>query len=135
MRPWQTNWTVAVKSCLLLLTSVPLAFPCADTRLRNAVIGGHVIQAGVAMAKKPLRHVRVRLFSMDKLIWSGISDKDGQFTINDVPSGKYKLSVAKRGSVSVELKPELDVTGIGQRPSYGLFLFDDTCVAVTTVVN
>ena len=87
------------------------------------------------MAKKPLRHVRVRLYSAHNLIWTGTTDKDGQFTINDVPSGKYKLSVAKWGSVSVELKAELDVTGLGQRPYYSLFLFDDTCVAVTTVVN
>ena len=99
------------------------------------MIGGHVIQASVAIARKPLRHVRVRLFSVDKLIWSGISDEGGQFTINDVPSGKYELSVAKWGSLSVELKPELDMTGLGQRPSYGLLLFDDTCVAVLTIVN
>jgi hypothetical protein len=120
---------------LLLLTSVPLAFPCADPRLRDAVIGGHVIQAGIATAHKPLRYVRVRLYSGRNLIWAGTTDKDGKFTINHLPSGKYRLFVTKWGSVNVELKPELDVTGLGQRPSYSLLLFDDTCVAVTTVVN
>jgi hypothetical protein len=128
---------VQLKNLLLLfiLAYVPPAFPCDDPQLRSAVIGGHIIDASVVRARKPLKRVKIRLFSEQKLFWTGITDKDGRFTIADVPSGKYKLSVEKWGSVEIELKAELDVSGTGQRPYYSLMLIDNTCVATVMVEN
>jgi hypothetical protein len=118
-----------------MLACVPPAFSCDDSQLSSAVIGGHVIDAGVMRGRKPLKHVKAQLFSGQKLFWTGVTGSDGRFTINDVPSGKYKLSVEKWGSVDVELKAGLDVTGLGQHPSFSLLLSDKTCVATVTVVN
>jgi hypothetical protein len=127
---------VAVRNiALFVFACVCLAFPCNDPQLRSAVIGGHVIDASVMRGRKPLKHVKAQLFSGQKLLWAGVTGSDGRFTINDVPSGKYKLSVEKWGTVDVELKTELDVTGLGQHPSFQLLLSDETCVATTTVVN
>jgi hypothetical protein len=96
---------VATRTFLLFILAFVLpAFPCDDPQLRSAVIGGHAIDAGVMRGRKPLRHVKARLSSGEKLIWTGVTGSDGRFTINDVPSGKYKVSVEKWGSVDVDLK-------------------------------
>lgn len=118
-----------------LLACSSLVFPCDDPQLRSAVIGGHVIDVGVMRDRKPLRHVKARLFSEKKLLWTGITDKDGRFTINDIPFGKYKLSVEQWGSVDVELKTGLDKSGTGQIPIYSLMLFENACAATVIKID
>ena len=118
-----------------MFACVSLAFPCSDPQLRSAVIGGHVIDAGVMRGRKPLKHVKAQLFSGQKLLWTGVTGSDGRFTINDIPSGKYKLAVEKSGIVDVELRAEMDLIGVGHHPSFLLLLSDETCVATITVVN
>jgi hypothetical protein len=115
---------------LFLLACSSLAFPCDNPQLRSAVIGGHVIQGSTGADQKPLRHVRVRLFSANKLIWSGTTDKEGNFTIHDVPSGKYRLSLAGWGAVNIELKRKLDTSGTGQEAFWGVILLKDNCVGI-----
>ena len=126
-----------VNRCLCFaLISVSVAFPCSDPRLQAAVIGGDIIQASVSRKPgKPRRFAAVQLYSGDKLLWTGTTDKDGAVTINHLQHGKYRLSVAGWGSAMVDLDPKLDQLSNGQRPSYSLLLFDDACVDVNTVVN
>lgn len=121
---------------LFALLSVSVAFPCSELRLQTAVIGGDVIQASVSRRpRKPRKFAQVQLYYGDELVWTGTADKNGAFTINHLQHGKYRLAVAGWGSAAIELDPKLDEFSNHQRPTYSLQLFDDACVAVTTVVN
>jgi len=122
---------------LLLLVSCPLAFAssCPDANLRRAKIGGDAIRGVVELKHKPLRRVSVRLYSGDKLVWHGVTDRDGRFEISDLTHGGYRLLVSHWGSADVDLRSELDITGLHQRPTYSVLLSDEACIATMLVVN
>lgn len=128
-----------MKNCLLFLlvlaSSLTFASSCPDPRLREAFIGGNSIDGAVLLKHKPLKFAHVELYSADKMIWSGTTDKNGKFEIGNLVSGKYLLSVSHWGSANVELKHELDALGNGQRPRYILMLSDNGCVGVTQIVD
>jgi hypothetical protein len=122
---------------LLLLVSCPLAFAssCPDANLRDAKIGGDAIRGVVELKHKPLKRASVRLYSGDKLVWRGVTDRDGRFEINHLTHGSYRLVVPGWGSADVDLRSELDITGLHQRPTYSVLLSDEECIATVVVVN
>jgi hypothetical protein len=111
------------------------AAPCPDTNLRVAKIGEDVIGGTVERKHKPLKVAFVRLYSGDKLIWHGTTDKKGRFEISHLGVGEYRLDVSGWGSAKVEIKSELSLTGLHQRPTYSLLLVDDQCIATITIIN
>ena len=116
---------------------VSLVFPCEDPRLQKAVIGGDAI-VGTAFRKPGqfLRSARVHLYLDNKLIWVGTTDKNGGFKIRHLDPDTYELSVAGWGRGEVQLKPEVTMRRKnGQVPAFYLMLIEDTCVAVTAIMN
>ncbi len=126
------TWLVLL---LALASSVTFASSCPDPRLREAFIGGNLIDGIVLLKHKPLKVAAVELYSGDKLIWSGTTDRNGKFEIDNLASGKYRLTVSHWGSANVELKHEFDALSNGQRPYYRLLLSDNSCVGVAEIVN
>ncbi len=107
----------------VVLLCASFAFPCDNPQLRSVRIGGDVLQAtAISASGKPIRFAKVRLYRADKLAWSGATNKDGAFTIDDLRSGRYGLSVSGWGKTIVELDPNLDELSNHQRPSYNLRL-------------
>jgi hypothetical protein len=120
---------------VFITTTFSLATACPDTNLRVAKIGGDVIRGAVELKHKPLKLASVRLYSGDRLIWHGAADKRGRFEIDHLGFGEYRLVVSGWGSANVEIKSELSLTGLHQRPTYNLLLLDDQCIATITIIN
>jgi hypothetical protein len=119
-----------------VLAWASVAAPCRDSRQQSAVIGGDVIRAtAVSSAGKLLRYAPVHLYFDDKLVWTGTTDKNGTFTINQLQPGKYRLAVVGWGSAALELNPKLDGLSNHQLHSYSLMLSNRSCVAAIDVVE
>jgi hypothetical protein len=102
---------------------------CPDPRLRQASIGGDTIRGGVVLHKKPLKFAPVRIyFSSSKTAWVGTTDKNGIFTANELPPGKYRLEVGRWGSTTIQINPDLHRTTGNKIPLWGLWLSDNSCV-------
>jgi len=126
------NWLVFL---LALTSSWTVASSCPDPRLREAFIGGHSIVGDVQVKRTFLKFTHVELYSADRLIWSGTTDRNGRFEINNLVSGKYRLTVSHWGSANIELKHGLDELSNGQRPNYRLMLSDNACVGTSESVD
>jgi len=120
---------------VFITTTLSLAASCPDSNSRVAKIGGDVIGGTVELKHKPLKLASVRLYSGDKLIRHGATDNRGRFEIDHLGFGEYRLVVSGWGSANVEIKSELSLTGLHQRPTYSLLLLDDQCIATITVIN
>jgi hypothetical protein len=125
------------KLLILLCASSALAFgsTCPDVNLREAKIGGDAISGSVQLRHRPLKKASVRLYLGKKLLWIGATDSNGRFEVDHLAHDNYRLVVSGWGSAEIELKPELDLTGLHQRPSYSLLLIDQECIAAIEVVN
>ena len=122
---------------LFLATTLCNAAPrCPDPRLRLAMIGGDTITGSVLIQKKPLKFAQVRLyFSSGTTAWSGRTDKNGRFAINNMLPGVYRLEVSGWGSTAVQLKPEFNKGSFGQTPAWDLMLIDNACIATREILN
>jgi hypothetical protein len=91
---------------LLLFTTVAVASPCHDSRLRSGAVAGDVIRGSVSKNRKPVRLAQVHLYSAGGLVSTCATDEDGMLTIDHLSPGEYQLSIAGWGIVSVEVAPQ-----------------------------
>jgi hypothetical protein len=66
--------------------------------------------------------------SSSKTAWVGTTDKNGIFTANELPPGKYRLEVGRWGSTTIQINPDLHGTAGNKIPLWGLWLSDNSCV-------
>ena len=102
---------------------------CPDPRGRQASIGGDTIRGGVIPHKKTVKFAQVQIyFSSGKTAWAGATDRNGNFTSNELPAGEYRLEIERWGSTTVQLDPNFHRATGNKTPLWGLFLSDHSCV-------
>lgn len=87
---------------LLLQTSTTVSSNSGEKRATLCSVSGRVV---TAIEGSPLKSARVVLIpehreaSQERQVYSALSDSDGQFTIKDVPAGRYAFSARHTGYV------------------------------------
>jgi hypothetical protein len=108
---------------------------CPDLKLQEAAVGGHTINGGVVLHKKPVKFAGVHLYSSSgETAWIGKTDKDGTFKTAQLPQDDYRLEISGWGSTTIHLNPEID-KGFRQTPVWNILLIDNSCVATIQIMN
>jgi hypothetical protein len=104
--------------------------------LRQAVIGGDIIDGSVRLHHKPLKFAQLRLFfSSGKTAWIGKTDKNGRFLIRHLRPGTYRLDERGWGSTTIRISPDLNKLSNGQTFFDSVQLMESECIATTTDTN
>ena len=91
---------------VLAFVTAAIASPFHNPRLRRAVLRGEAIRGYVSRDRRPVKFVKVYLYSSDNPETTTTTDESGMLNIDHLPPDKYRLSIAGWGSVSVKLIPE-----------------------------
>jgi hypothetical protein len=114
---------------LILLLSAPLiATAHPDGCLRTVEIGGDTIDGALFVPGAHVAGVKIRVYSGDKIIWQGTSDKQGRFEVYGLSQGTYQLVVEKWGRAIVRIISDRDSILGGQRAHWFITLGAHACV-------
>jgi hypothetical protein len=92
---------------MLFLASMCYALPCPDPQQRQVEIRGDAIDGNVLLLSKPLKSVKIRLYSPTRrTTWTGTTDKEGNFHIRDLRPDLYRLTIRGWGTTRIRLAPK-----------------------------
>ena len=123
----------ALKSflCCLLISKALIALDCPGMIQPPGDFGGFgdSIHGSVWESlkdRKPRTLVTVQLLSSGKSAWSGSTDKHGDFNIESVSPGTYRLIVRGWGSANIKMEPQRPIL-LGQLWLLHLTLYGKSC--------